>query len=203
MKSALGSHGTVAALLLWLTFPAGVWAQDRADDRAAIVEMTYCYAYAVDILGNAGAHDVTDDDGLASATAKFKQCLTDDARLQLFLQGKEGKPTPAGSGGPAAFAQFVRSYFTAYHYSATQHIVGNVSITFTAPNRASVVSYIQANHWLDDGRFLVVPVRYEDEAVREGGGWRIAKRDIIANLFWVTRGYYPNPVDPELSRAAP
>src|SRR5262245_36197240 len=164
--------------------------------------MTYCYAYAVDILGNANSHDSVDA-GLASATAKFKQCLTDDAKLQLFFQGKDGKPTPAGTGGPAAFAQFVRSYFSAYRYSATQHIVGNVSITFTAPNKANVVSYIQANHWLDDGRFLVVPVRYEDEAVREDGGWRIAKRDIIANLFWVTQGYYPNPIDPKLSRAAP
>ena len=66
------------------------------------------------------------DAGLASATAKFKQCLTDDAKLQLFFQGKEGKATPAGSGGPSAFAQFVRTYFTAYRYSATQHIVGNV-----------------------------------------------------------------------------
>ena len=113
----------------------------------------------------------------------------------------EGKPTPAGTGGPAGFAQFVRTYFTAYRYSATQHIVGNVSITFTAPNKASVVSYIQANHWLEDGRLLIVPVRYEDEAVRVDGGWRIAKRDIIANLFWVAQGYFPNPVDPKLSRA--
>jgi hypothetical protein len=202
MQSAMRSYGILATLPLWLIFPIGAWAQDRADDRAALVEMTYCYAYAVDILGNTGAHDGTDA-GLASATAKFKQCLTDDAKLQLFFQGKDGKPTPAGTGGPAAFAQFVRSYFTAYRYSATQHIVGNVSITFTAPNKANVVSYIQANHWLDDGRFLVVPVRYEDEAVREDSGWRIAKRDIIANLFWVTQGYYPNPVDPRLSRPAP
>ena len=64
--------GALAAFLLWLAFPASAWAQDRADDRAAIVEMTYCYAYAVDILGNAGAHDGTDA-GLASATAKLKQ----------------------------------------------------------------------------------------------------------------------------------
>jgi SnoaL-like protein len=202
MKSAMRFHDALVVLLFWLTFPAGAWAQDRAEDRAAIVEMTYCYAYAVDILGNAGVHEGADA-GLASATAKFKQCLTDDAKLQLFFQGKEGKATPAGSGGPSAFAQFVRTYFTAYRYSATQHIVGNVSITFTAPNKANVVSYIQANHWLDDGRLLIVPVRYEDEAVREDGGWRIAKRDIIANLFWVTQGYYPNPVDPKLSRAAP
>jgi hypothetical protein len=201
MKSATRFFATLAALLLWLTCAASVWAQSRADDRAAIVEMTHCYAYAVDILGNAGAREGTDA-GLAGATAKFKQCLTDDAKLQLFFSGREGEPTPAGSGGPAAFAQFVRTYFTAYRYSATQHIVGNVSITFTAPNRASVVSYIQANHWLDDGRLLIVPVRYEDEAVREDSGWRIAKRDIIANLFWVTQGYYANPVDPQLSRAA-
>jgi hypothetical protein len=43
------SASSLAALLLWLTFPAVAFAQGRAEDRVAILEMTYCYAYAVDV----------------------------------------------------------------------------------------------------------------------------------------------------------
>jgi hypothetical protein len=190
----------VAAVLALVLSATGALAEDRAGDRAAIAEMLYCYAYAVDTLGNSRSSAPDRDPGLADATTRFKRCLADDAKLQLFFNGRGGTPTPAGDGGPVEFAKFVRRYFTAYGYAATQHVVGNAVVTFTGPDEASVTSYIQANHWLDDGRLLIVPVRYEDRAVRVGGVWKITRRDIIAMRFWIAEGYAPNPVDPTLAR---
>lgn len=189
-----------AALLVFVLSATSASADDRAGDRAAIAEMLYCYAYAVDALGNSRPTTADRDPGLVDAAGRFKRCLADDAKLQLFFNGREGTPTPAGSGGPVEFAKFVRQYFTAYGYAATQHIVGNVVVTFAGADEASVTSYIQANHWLDDGRLLIVPVRYEDRAVRVVGLWKIARRDIIALRFWIAEGYAPNPVDPTLAR---
>ena len=186
-----------AAVLALVLGAADAQAEDRTGDRAAIAEMLYCYAYAVDTLGNSRPTAPDRDPGLADATARFKRCLAEDAQLQLFFNGPKGTPTQAGSGGPIEFARFVRQYFTA---SRTQHIVGNV-VVVTGADAASVTSYIQANHWLGDGRLLIVPVRYEDRAVRVGGEWKIAHRDIIAMRFWVAEGYVPpNPVDPTLAR---
>jgi hypothetical protein len=190
----------IALILVGVTISSNAYAADRAEDRAAIQEMVYCYAYSVDILGNSRPTESTDHTGLVNAANKFKECLTDDAKLRLFLQGKDGKAIPAGSGGPLEFAKFVRGYFTAYGYIATQHIVGNIVIVFKSEDEASLTSYIQANHWLKDGRMLIIPVRYEDTALRTQHGWKIAYRDIIANLFWISEGYFPNSSNPAMPR---
>jgi hypothetical protein len=190
---------TILALLLAAAI-SGAEAADQNADRLAIADMAYCYAYAVDTLGNNPPTQGTVDTALAEATEMFKGCLTDDAKLLLFLDGPKGKATPMGAGGPAEFAKAVRNYFTAYGYVATQHVVGNIRVTFVTPDRAKVDSYIPALHWLADGRVLLVPVRYEDEAVRVGDRWKVATRNVLALRFWVTDGYAPNPVDPTMAR---
>lgn len=174
-------------------------AQDRIADRLAIADAAYVYAAAVDILGNKSAREGEQDGALAEATAMLAQCLTADAQLRLFLAGPSGPSTPLGSGGPAGAAAAIRAYFKAYGYVGTQHSVANIRIAFTQPDRAAATCQIPCFHWLADQRMLLAPVSYADEMVREGGLWKIAKRDIYAMRFWVASGYAPDALDPTLA----
>lgn len=189
-------------IALCIGLPGSGHAEDRVADRQAIAEMTYCYAAAVDTLGNHPVVSEVPDTALAEATGKFSECLEPDAKLRLLLDGRTGPALAAGAGGPVEFAKFVRGYFTAYGYVGTLHLVGNLVVKFTGPDSAQVVSQIASTHWLRDGRMLVVPVLYEDRAVRSNSIWRIAERDIIATRFWVVEGYAPNSMDPTLRRPA-
>jgi SnoaL-like protein len=176
-------------------------AAERIADRLAIADAAYAYAAAVDILGNNPVKDGQDDHALAEATKTLGECLTPDAQLQLFLAGPSGPSTALGPGGPAGAAIAIRAYFTAYGYVGTQHNVGNVRVAFAGSDAAAATCQIPCFHWLADQRMLLAPVRYDDEMVRAGDVWKIAKRNIYAMGFWVASGYAPDPLDPTLGRA--
>ena len=173
----------------------------RTADRLDIADAMYRYAEAMDHIG---AHPVprgAPDPALAHAVEILSTCLTDTAILRLYFRGGGDEPVQAGPGGPEAFAPFVREYFTAYGYTNTYHLVGNVRIAFTGADTADVRSYINSTHWLADGRFLLAPIEYEDTVVRSADGlWRISSREIVVWRWWVTEGYAPVPTDPTLAR---
>ncbi len=170
----------------------------RTLDRLAIADATYLYGTAVDILGNAPAPPAGPDSALAEATATLARCLAPNSQLRLFLAGPDGPWQPLGEGGPAGAATAIRAYFKAYGYVGTQHCVGNVRVAFTGQDAAISTSQIPCYHWLADERMLLAPVRYRDELARDGGVWRIVRRDIYAMRFWVVAGYAPNPLDASL-----
>jgi SnoaL-like domain len=67
-----------------------------------------------------------------------------------------------------------------WRWRRTAHHLSNVEIDFTAADRASVSSAVMAWHERADGGSDLVTAtvfgRYEDEFVRTGEGWLIAKR---------------------------
>jgi hypothetical protein len=175
-------------------------AADRALDRLGIADAAYIYGAAVDLIGANPIKAGDPDPILDQAAELFGQAMHDDARLRLFLAGPSGPSQPLGPGGPAGVAQAVRTYFTAYGYIATQHLIGNVRACFTGADTAVATSLIPCFHWLVDGRMLLAPVSYRDEYQRAAGVWKIATRDIFAMKFWVAEGYEPNPLDPTMAR---
>lgn len=172
----------------------------RGDDRVAIDEMIYTYAEAVDILGCHPVRPGQDDPALPRAADLFRRCMDDSAAVRLYFQGPASEPTHAPSEGPERFARFVRDYFTSYGYIGTYHLTGNIRPTFTGPDTADVSSLINSTHWMADGRMLLAPIVYRDQARRAPDGtWKIATRNLIVQRWWVTPGYFPSPTDPSLA----
>jgi 3-phenylpropionate/cinnamic acid dioxygenase small subunit len=66
-------------------------------------------------------------------------------------------------------------------FEATQHLIGNISITFTGADAADAVSYVRAWHrWRDDSKpDMVLWGEYHDRWTRAGGEWRIAERRVL------------------------
>jgi hypothetical protein len=179
----------------------GTRTEITAADRLQIAETMYRYGEAMDLMGASPVQAGDPDPALESAVELLRTCLTDDAVIRLFFEGRTGPSAQAGTGGPAQFAAFVRQYFTDYGYIQTYHLVGNVRITPAGPDTATARSYINSTHWMADGRLLLAPIEYEDTVVRcPDGLWRIADRNIYVWRWWVTEGYAPTPADPALAR---
>jgi hypothetical protein len=69
-------------------------------------------------------------------------------------------------------------------YWATQHSVHNQLVEL-AGDRASAETYCTAHHLYERAgrkRKLSWGIRYQDRCVREGGGWRYARRELL--LDW-------------------
>jgi hypothetical protein len=171
------------------------------DPRLDIAESLYRYARAVDYIGGNPVKPGERDAGLARAKEMLTTCMTDDVRVRLYFEGPAGEPIMAGPGGVDGFGDFVRAYFTDYSYVQTFHEVVNIRVTPTGYDEAKVFSYINSNHWMADGRYLSVPIEYDDLLVRTADGvWRIKTRDILTWQWWVADGYFPAPTDPSLAR---
>lgn len=125
-------------------------------DRAAIVDVTIRYAWALDTR----SWDVLDDVFLPEATAY----MTED------LVGRE------------AIKSRVRRALE--HLDLSQHIIANHQIVIEG-DRASCRCYLQAQHVREAaGRSpnFIVAGRYEDQFVRTTHGWRIAHRNLV--IMW-------------------
>lgn len=176
---------------------------NQSADRLDIAETLYRYSEAIDIIGANPIERGEPDPGRERAAEVLRSVLTEDGKVNLYFEGRDGPATPAGDGGADEFTEFVREYFTSYGYVQTYHVVGNVRVAFDGEDAADVRSYIDSNHWMADGRFLSAPIEYEDRFVRvPGAGWRIADRKIVVWRWWVTDGYAPDPTDPSLARPA-
>lgn len=119
-------------------------------DRLNVAEVLSRYTYGWD----------TRDFDLVEA------CFTPDAVISY-------SSLPEFPGGFPEFFTLERN--TILKLQATQHFVGNVTVTVRG-DEASMSSYVQATHYHADGRAWTTGGRYDDELVRAGDGWRIRKR---------------------------
>jgi ketosteroid isomerase-like protein len=123
-------------------------------DRAAIIEVTHRYCWALD----------------ARDWALLDQVFTEDATAELL--------SPLLVGRNAIRARIRRALDP---LDATQHTVTNHMVTVRG-DAASSRCYLHSQHVLhsvDGSPHYVVAGRYEDELVRGTDGWRITFRRLV------------------------
>lgn len=127
----------------------------RLDDRAAIADQMYRYARATDWLDTDNHRDVFIEDCV------FASPHSGDVR------------------GIDAVVEWMNRALAPI--AATQHLIGNISITFTGDDTADAVSYVQAWHrFRDETRAdMILWGEYHDRWVRLDGTWRIAERRVL------------------------
>lgn len=138
-------------------------------DRAAVVAVVHRYALACD------DHD----------WAALRSCFTPDAEAEY-----SGVRLPAGV---EHIVDHVRGLAA---LPATQHVVGTVCVE-AAGDRARAASYTTAHlvRPAGDGHEVVHRgLRYDDELVRTGDGWRIRRR--LHRVLWSTGEPTVWPVPP-------
>ena len=128
---------------------------DRFEDRAAIEDQMYRYARATDWLDTNCHRDVFAHD-----------CV--------FASPHSGDVV--GVGAVVAWMDRVLAQF-----EATQHLIGNVWVTFTGATTADAVSYVRAWHrYRDTSRpDMVLWGEYHDHWVLVEGTWRIKERRVL------------------------
>lgn len=125
-------------------------------DRAAIVDLTVRYTWALDSKN----WDDLDNVFLAEATAFLTEELS----------------------GVAAIKERVTRALS--HLDESQHIVANHQIVIDG-DRASCRCYLQAQHVrrsAHGGPNFIVAGRYHDQLIRKAAGWRIARRELV--IMW-------------------
>lgn len=143
---------------------------ERLEDRAAITEQMYRYARATDWLETERHRDVFLDD-CVFASPHSGDIVGLDAVVAWMDR---------------ALAQF----------EATQHLIGNISITFTGDATADAVSYVRAWHRFrdHDRTDMVLWGEYHDRWQLAGDTWRIAERRVLeAGIEPRRDGGAPNP----------
>jgi hypothetical protein len=134
-------------------------------DRELIRELPQVYAHGVDTRDWKKVRSVFDDDCHVDG---MMGSLPIDAYLEKLRPGVEA-------------------------YPATLHFMGNQYVRIDG-DRGHVETYAVAYHMEADGSphpDLVMGVRYLDDTVRRGAGWRIARRSTIRQWH---RGPFPRPV---------
>ncbi len=142
----------------------------RLEDRWAITEQMFRYARATDWLETEGHRDVF------AADCVFASPHSGDIH---------------GIDAVVAWMNRALSQF-----EATQHLIGNISITFTGETTADAVSYVRAWHRYADGERpdMVLWGEYHDRWVEAGGRWRIQERRVLeAGIEPRREGGVPNP----------
>jgi hypothetical protein len=142
----------------------------RLDDRAAIEEQMFRYARATDWL----------------ETARHRDVFAADC---VFASPHSGDVV----GVDAVVAWMDRALG---QFEATQHLIGNISVTFTGATTADAVSYVRAWHrYRDHAKAdMVLWGEYHDRWVVVDGTWRIAVRRVLeAGIEPRRDGGVPNP----------
>ena len=142
----------------------------RLDDRAAITEQMFVYARATDWLEPQNHRLVFADDCVFAS------------------------PHSGDIHGVDAVVEWMERVLD--QFEATQHLIGNISITFTGPDSATAVSYVQAWHrYRDhDKPDMVLWGEYHDAWERIDGIWRIRERRVKeAGIEPRREGGVPNP----------
>ena len=127
----------------------------RLADRAAITDQMFRYARATDWLETAGHRDVFVED-----------CV--------FASPHSGDIL--GVDGVVEWMDRVLARF-----EATQHLISNISITFTGEASADAVSYVRAWHrHLDRSQpDMILWGEYHDQWLLVDGTWRIKTRRVL------------------------
>jgi 3-phenylpropionate/cinnamic acid dioxygenase small subunit len=142
----------------------------RLEDRAAIADQMYRYARATDWL----------------ETEQHREVFVDDC---VFASPHSGDVV----GVDAVVAWMERALAP---FEATQHLIGNISITFTGDASADAVSYVRAWHRYRDHSKpdMVLWGEYHDRWRLAGDAWRIQERRVLeAGLEPRRDGGVPNP----------
>lgn len=142
----------------------------RLDDRAEIADQMFRYARATDWL----------------ETERHRDVFMTDCVFASPHSGDVHGIDAVVAWMDRALAQF----------EATQHLIGNIAITFTGPDTADAVSYVRAWHRFrdHDRPDMVLWGEYHDRWVRVAGEWRIAVRRVLeAGIEPRREGGAPNP----------
>ena len=126
----------------------------RLEDRAAIAEQMYRYTRATDWLETERHRDVFAD-GCVFAS-----------------------PHSGDMHGPDAVVEWMNRVLP--QFEATQHLLGNISITFTGGTTAHAVSYVRAWHRYRDRSKpdMILWGEYHDRWILVDGTWRIEVRRV-------------------------
>ena len=127
----------------------------RLEDRCAITDQMYRYARATDWLETAGHRDVF-----------APECVF-------------ASPHSGDIHGVDAVVDWMDRVLA--QFEATQHLIGNISITFTGEETADAVSYVRAWHrYRDPERAdMVLWGEYHDHWICIDGVWRIVERRVL------------------------
>lgn len=142
----------------------------RLDDRAAIADQMFRYARATDWLETANHRDVFAEDCVFAS------------------------PHSGDMHGVDAVVEWMDRVLQ--QFEATQHLIGNISITFTGPDTASAVSYVRAWHRFQDPakQDMVLWGEYHDQWILVDDTWRIRERRVLeAGIEPRRAGGVPNP----------
>jgi hypothetical protein len=122
-------------------------------DRQAITDQMHAYARWVDL----------------NRPEEVAESFVEDCRLN-FGPGDTG-----WFEGRDKLIEWLRTALTPY--SATNHTISNIEITFDGADQAQSMSYVQAWHSFVDGRpDLLAYGRYHDRWIRTADGWRMQER---------------------------
>jgi hypothetical protein len=142
----------------------------RVEDRVAIEEQMFRYARATDWLD----------------THEHRHVFVEDC---VFASPHSGDVV----GIDAVVAWMDRALA---QFEATQHLIGNISLTFTGEASADAVSYVRAWHrYRDESKpDMVLWGEYHDHWVLVNGTWRIRERRVLeAGIEPRRPGGAPNP----------
>ena len=143
---------------------------DRLEDRAAITDQMFRYAWATDWL----------------ETDRHREVFVDDC---VFASPHSGDVV-----GVDAVVDWMNSALA--QFEATQHLIGNIWIEFTGADSATAVSYVRAWHrYRDRDRpDMVLWGEYHDRWVAVDGRWLIKERRVLeAGIEPLREGGVPNP----------
>lgn len=145
-------------------------ADARLDDRFAITDQMYRYARATDWLE------------------------TENHREVFATECVFASPHSGDMHGVDAVVDWMNRVLP--QFEATQHLIGNIAITFTGEHSADAVSYVRAWHRFRDHTKadMVLWGEYHDKWARVDGTWRIVERRVKeAGIEPRRDGGAPNP----------
>ncbi len=163
--------------------------------------LALCFASSIDSIGRGN---------LDAGVEGFDACLADDYVFEFqFAPGAppvvcpgEGCPVQDFSSLGEMRALFANDFFTASGYVATQHQLLNIDVDRDG-DRADVVAYIQAQHFLPDNSVDIAWNDYAYTAVLDNGEWRMETETIIGTAFLNFEGRVVGGDGGDESSAAP
>ena len=143
--------------------------------------LAFCFASSIDAIGRGN---------LDAGVEGFDECLTEDYVFEFqFAPGAPSVICP-GDGCPVQDfssigemrAVFANDFFVSAGYLATQHQLLNIEVDQNG-DRADVIAYIQAQHFLPDNSVDIAWNDYAYTAVLEDGRWKMDSETIIGTAF--------------------
>ena len=158
---------------LWCLDPAAsssLDCMDRLEDRAAIEDQMVRYARATDWME------------------------TENHRLVFADECVFASPHSGDMHGVDAVVAWMNRVLP--QFEATQHLIGNIAITFTGPDTATGLWYLE-DRFIDPLRQedTIGTALYRDRYVRTADGWKIARSE-YDRVYEITR---PIPQDERLT----